>query len=262
VIRREAKKVAVAKAEEPIAIPRLQSSKYYALFIAVQDYANPAIGRLDNPVGDARKVMETLVSRYTFDRENIQFLQNPDRRTIYKTLQGLRHQLTEQDNLLIFYAGHGVWVEDMKQGFWLPKDAAGPTDPSDWISNSSVRDYIKAIKARHILLISDACFSGSIFKLREPFADPRISVEKIYELPSRKAITSGSLNTVPDRSIFVEYLIKRLQENREPYLDTQKLFASMRDAVIYNSPTSQTPLYGAISETGDEGGDFIFVRKR
>jgi hypothetical protein len=43
-------------------------------------------------------------------------------------------------------------------------------------------------------------------------------------------------------------------------MDRQKLFTSLREAVINNSPTHQTPLYGAISETGDEGGDFIFVR--
>ena len=110
-------------------------------------------------------------------------------------------------------------------------------------------------------MISDACFSGSIFKTREAFAAPRASVVKIYELPSRRAMTSGSLTTVPDRSVFVEYLVKRLQENREPYLDSQTLFVSMREAVINNSPTGQTPLYGAITEAGDEGGDFIFVKR-
>jgi hypothetical protein len=153
-------------------------------------------------------------------------------------------------------------MDDMQQGFWLPQDAAGPTDPSNWISNSTVRDYIKSFKAKHVLLVADACFSGGIFKMRTVFIDPKISFEKIYELPSRKAITSGSLKTVPDRSVFVDFLVKRLNDNRDPYLDTQKLFASLREAVINNSVTNQTPLYGAISEAGDEGGDFVFVKRR
>jgi len=72
---------------------------------------------------------------------------------------------------------------------------------------------------------------------------------------------SGSIKTVPDRSVFLEYLLKRLNENKEKCLDTQKLFISLREAVINNSPSNQTPLYGAISEVGDEGGDFVFVKR-
>jgi hypothetical protein len=262
VINRDAGKVLAVKKEEPVPKTGFMSGKYHALLIAVQDYANPEIGKLDYPTSDARQLMEVLSSRYNFEKENIRILNNPDRRTIYKTLQDLRKQLTDKDNLLIFYAGHGMWLDDMKQGFWLPSDAAGLNDPSDWIPNSSLRDYIKAIKAKHILLVADACFSGGIFKLREASSSPGISVEKIYETPSRKAMTSGSLKTVPDQSVFVEFLIRRLKENNEPYLDAQKLFARLREAVINNSKVNQTPLYGAINEAGDEGGDFVFVRRQ
>jgi len=260
-IHREAGKVAAVKKEEPVSEPGLMAGKYYALILAVEDYDSPEINRLDHPVHDALQLRDTLIENYTFERENVTFLKNPDRRAVYKALQSLRYTLTENDNLLIFYAGHGTWMDDMRQGYWLPRDASGVNDPSDWIPNSNVRDYIKAIKAKHILLVADACFSGGIFKVRTAFTHDA-SVEKIYELPSRKAITSGALKTVPDRSVFVEFFVKRLKENRAPYLDTQKLFTSLREAVINNSPTKQTPLYGAISEAGDEGGDFVFVRRR
>ena len=60
----------------------------------------------------------------------------------------------------------------------------------------------------------------------------------------------------------MEFLAKRLRDNNEMYLDTQKLYTSLRDAVINNSPIHQTPLYGAIGETGDEGGDFIFIKRQ
>lgn len=239
----------------------ISTAKYYALIVAVQNYENPKITKLDYPVSDAGILMETLTKYYTFEKENIKFLQNPDRRTIYKTLQEIKYKLTTKDNLLIFYAGHGYWMNDMKEGFWLPRDAADVNDPSDWIPNSTIRNYIKSIKAKHILLIADACFSGGIFKTRDVNSQQNTSMEMIYELPSRKAITSGALKTVPDRSVFAEYLLKRLNENREKYLDTQKLFTSLREAVINNSPGNQTPLYGAISEVGDEGGDFVFIKR-
>jgi len=237
------------------------TGKYFALIIAVQNYNSREINKLDYPITDATTLKNVLVKEYNFDDKNITFLKNPDKRSISKAFNDLRATLTGQDNLLIFYAGHGVWMEDMREGFWLPRDASGANDPTDWISNSTIRSYVRAIKAKHILLVSDACFAGAIFKVRDPFINKNVSIEKIYEMPSRKALTSGSLKTVPDRSVFVEYLVKRLKENQDKYLDAQKLFISFKEAVINNSPINQIPLYGVINEAGDEGGDFIFTRR-
>jgi hypothetical protein len=74
-------------------------------------------------------------------------------------------------------------------------------------------------------------------------------------------MTSGALNQVPDKSVFLEYLIKRLEENQSKYLPAEQLFSSFKMAVINNSPEEQVPQYGEVKETGDEGGDFIFIRK-
>ena len=73
-------------------------------------------------------------------------------------------------------------------------------------------------------------------------------------------MTSGTLTEVPDRSVFIEYFIKRLIDNRNKYLSSEQLFIKSKDAVINNSPLRQIPQFGEIRETGDEGGDFIFVR--
>lgn len=243
-------------------IKGIASGKYYALLIAVENYVSPEINRLDYPVNDAIRLKSVLTQHYTFDENNVVLLKNPDRKTISKTFNDLRLKLTDKDNLLVFYAGHGVWMDDMKEGYWLPQDASGINDPTDWISNGTIRNYIRALKAKHVLLVADACFAGGIFKVRSAFNSSPASVEKIYEMPSRKAITSGAMKTVPDRSIFIEYLSQRLRETQEKYLDAQKLFISFKEAVINNSPNNQTPLYGAINEAGDEGGDFIFVRRQ
>jgi hypothetical protein len=125
--------------------------------------------------------------------------------------------------------------------------------------NSTIQDYISSIASKHTLLIADACFSGSIFKTRKAFTDAPPSIEKLYELPSRKGMTSGTMTVVPDKSVFLEFLNKRLIENQEHYLSSQQLFTSFREAVMNNSPN--TPQYGTIQNAGDEGGDFIFIRK-
>jgi len=191
----------------------------------------------------------------------VTFLKNPDRRSILRAFDELQRTLKQDDNLLIFYAGHGYWDENVRQGYWLPSNATA-NDKAEWLSNSDIRDYIRGIRTRHTLLISDACFSGGIFKTRDPFIKPDVSIQKAYEYPSRRAMTSGSLKSVPDESVFLKYLIRRLKENEQKYTYAQKIYVNMKDAVINNSPSHQTPLYGVISETGDEGeGDFVFIHK-
>ncbi len=238
---------------------QLEKAKNYLLVIGVQDYDDPNLNDLNNPIKDGKKLIHTLTENYTFYTENIYFLKNPTRSQIVTQLDFLSKNIKENDNLLIFYAGHGVWDKTLEKGYWLPKDAS-KDNRANWFSNSLLRDYISGINTKHTLLVSDACFSGGIFKTRDAFNNQK-AVEELYKLPSRKAMTSGAMNTVPDNSIFLEYLTKRLQENLNKTLSAEQLFSSFRIAVINNSPNSQVPLYGDIKETGDEGGDFIFVRK-
>ena len=85
------------------------------------------------------------------------------------------------------------------------------------------------------------------------------ALKKKYELPSRKAITSGTLKTVPNISVFMKYLLDRLEHNPEAFFSASQLFQSIEIPVGNNSPT--TPQYGVIQNVGDEGGDFIFIRR-
>ena len=253
-------------ADPVIASTPANGGRYHALLIAVQEYDHPSVNRLDYPVGDAQQVERELTTRYAFEPQNVTMLKNPDRRTILDALDQMTEKLKPEDNLLIFYAGHGQWDEQRKQGYWLPRDAIRERR-ADWISNSDLRDAIRGIKARHILLISDACFAGGIFLAREAFGSASSAVAELDNLPSRTAMTSGALTSVPDRSVFVEYLLRRLRENTEERLPALELFSRLRLSVINNTPMEKdgsrpTPRYGTIFEVGDEGGDFIFVRRR
>ncbi len=233
---------------------------FHALIIGVQNYSDSAFRDLENPVNDAHKLYKTLTSNYNFDAANVLLLENPKRDEITQALENEFNKLTSNDNLLIFYAGHGYWDSKFKQGYWLPADAI-ENNRGTWLSNSTIRDYMRAIPAKHSLLITDACFAGGIFNSRDAFPEASKAINKMYALPSRKAMTSGAMNQVPDKSVFIEYLIKRLENNSETYLSAEQLFASFKIAVINNSPMDQVPQYGEVKETGDEGGDFIFVKK-
>ncbi|HVW96771.1 MAG TPA: caspase family protein [Mucilaginibacter sp.] len=233
--------------------------KFYALLIGVQDYQDQSIPSLEGPVGDASTLAQALAGNYTFAQEDITLLKNPTRAQFFAALDAISAKVKPEDNLLIFYAGHGYYDESHLQGYWYPSDAIR-TRRDTWISNADLIDYITAIKSKHTLLISDACFSGSIFKTRAIEMAPK-DVQELYKLPSRKAMTSGAMKEVPDKSVFMQYLVKRLNENTDKFLPSEQLFASFKAAVINNSPNGQVPQFGEIREAGDEGGDFIFIRK-
>jgi tetratricopeptide (TPR) repeat protein len=239
---------------------------YYALIIGINDYQynQGSLVDLGQPIGDALELKKTLIESYTFEDENIIYLENPTRSGIINALEALSATVTEKDNLLIFYAGHGVWDAKLQVGYWLPSDAKIDSK-GNWLSNSSVRDYVSGLKTKHTLLITDACFSGSIFKTRSvdyQSADHTLQDEgfaKLYRLPSRKAMTSGTLQIVPDHSKFMHFMNLRLTENKKNYITARQLFSLIETAVINN--TDNVPQYGTIQNAGDEGGDFIFIRK-
>ena len=235
----------------------ISSATYYALVIAVQEYDDPNINDLDHPIRDASRFIEIIESDYNFRKENVQFLKNPTKADIIGTLHNMRSKVTPEDNLLIYYAGHGHYDEEMETGYWFPKDA-NPDNPVDWLPNTDLTNYLNVLKTKHTLLIADACFSGGIFKSRAAFNNV-MAIEKLYKLTSRKALTSGTLAEVPDKSVFIEYLIKRLDQNTKKYLPSEQLYSSMKEAVMNNS--DNVPQYGTIQNVGDEGGDFIFIRK-
>lgn len=237
-----------------IPLPEIKG-KYYALVIGINEYMDPMIPSLDSPVRDAEIFYNTIITKYTFNPENVKILRNATYSDMVGALDEFSKTVGPEDNFLIFYAGHGVWDTTSDIGYWLPADARKSTKAA-WFRNSALREYLKEIKSRHTLVISDACFGGSIFKTRAAFYGMDNAINKLYELPSRKAMTSGTLTEVPDQSQFLKYLVDRLLKNKESYLSSEQLYSSFRLAVINNS--NVIPQFGVIQEVGDEGGDFIF----
>ncbi len=114
----------------------------------------------------------------------------------------LQGELGENDNLLIYYSGHGINKNEV--GYWLPSNSVMDSR-SSWLSNSEFRDYLNGIKTEHTLVIADACFSGSIFS--GDFRDVEsFSCEEMAKVKSRRAMTSGANTVVPDESVFLIYM--------------------------------------------------------
>ncbi len=252
-----------ASASSVTAIP-VKEGRNFALLIGCQNYDDNNILSLDNPIADAIKLKLILKNNYNYSDENIFTLFNPERSDFKKQFLELNENILPEDNLVIFYAGHGIWVEKEKKGYWLLTEAK-INDVNTWLSNKEVLDMIARLPARHTLLITDACFSGSVFKTRgvdlnKKEGDAPSLVQQMNQKISRVAITSGNDTEVPDKSVFMKYLVKALSENKEKFLTAQKMFINqIIEAVMTETKTE--PRYGTLELAGHVGGDFIFTKK-
>ncbi|RNC86716.1 MAG: hypothetical protein ED556_04665 [Winogradskyella sp.] len=234
---------------------------YRALVIAEQNYEDDNISDLKFPIKDAEEFKDVLVNNYAFSASNVTFLKDPTRKEIFDALHQLYEISSSKDHLLIFYAGHGVYDSDFKRGYWLPSDAELDSK-SSWMSNLDIKDYITNIKTKHTLLISDACFSGSIFEFNRDVTSETSTkaVEKLLNKNARNAMTSGLDKPVPDESVFIKYLLKTLKENNAIHLKASDLFSTIQEVVLAN--TDNIPQYGVIRNANHEGGEFIFLKRK
>ena len=170
----------------------------------------------------------------------------------------------KNDNILIFYAGHGQLEKKQKRGYWLPTDA-GSTQDSKWINNLLIKDLISGSDAKHILLIVDSCFAGTLMR----GSGENKSIEKLTQTSiaknqmkkTRLVMTSGGNEEVVDgigdskNSVFAEPLIRALKNNNR-VMRSIELFQSVRTYVENNA--NQVPEYSLIHGTGHDGGEFLF----
>lgn len=243
----------------------LQFGNYYALIIGIDNYKGQWTP-LKNAVSDAKAIDLLLKSKYKFDYLKELYNEQATRMNIIKELEWLVQNVKPSDNLLIYYSGHGEFNQALNKGYWVPVDATAAST-SYFISNSDIQTFLGGIKSKHTLLISDACFSGDIFRgntVSIPFEESDKYYAKVNSVSSRKAITSGGVEPVLDggkegHSIFAYYLLKSLTSNSKKYYDASQLFDNIKIPVLNNS--DQSPQFNAIKNAGDEGGQFIFLKK-
>jgi len=242
---------------------------YRALIIGNNDYRDPEQRwhPLKTAITDARSVAELLKAHYGFQDVNV--LENATRADILHAVSELTRRVNNDDSVLLYYAGHGYLDMDTKKGYWVPIDAKGKDD-STYVRNSTIRDELNTIasRAKHTLLISDSCFSGSLLRSDTRGALPDTHQERYYQEVSGKKsvqiITAGGNEFVDDNyqdsghSPFTYFLLNELTHNGKPLLTASEVSTQVEKAVSNN--TSQVPESGVLQGAGDELGEFIFLK--
>ncbi len=232
---------------------------FHALVIGNNNYRH--LSDLKMAASDAEAVAAMLTEVYGF---NVETLIDATRYDIISALARKRAQLTENDNLLIYYAGHGSLDVGSDEGYWLPVDAE-TDNPVNWISNSNITGQLRAMRAKHVMVVADSCYSGKLTRnvqaQLKTGAERSAWLERMAARRSRTALTSGGLEPVLDAgggeySVFAKAFLETLRENTQ-VLDGQSLFDAIKRPIVVNA--DQTPEYADVRKAGHDGGDFIFV---
>jgi formylglycine-generating enzyme required for sulfatase activity len=237
---------------------------YYALIIGNNDYKY--LPKLKTAVTDARDIEKMLKEKYGFKTK---LLLNATRNDILDSINELRETIGANGNILIYYAGHGDYKKEVEKSYWLPVDAQKDRT-TNWIMADDITSNIKLIASRHILIVSDSCYAGTLTRAANTELKDKNNrdalIKKMLERPSRTVMASGGDEPVADggggkNSVFASALLRALDESDNSQFTASELFHDKVRAIVAGK-SEQLPQYNIIRNSGDDGGDFVFQLAR
>jgi hypothetical protein len=257
---------AVVPALPPSAAPRevavpLQSDatrfgRYVALVIGTADYTYlPAVETAD---GDAAAVSNLLSDGYGFE---VTHLRNPSLGDLTAALARYERELGPNDNLLVYFAGHGIVSSELGRCYWFPIEAMGD-DTTQGLGSDEVAAALGRMKAKHVMIVADSCFTASQRRDAGLQDESNDAQEKLSKLRTRVVLSSGGIEPIQDgkgsHSVFTGAFLAALDANRE-VLDGTALFEQIQQRT---TGASQAPEYANVRDAERGGGDFLFVPVR
>ncbi len=255
---------ATAAAKPAAATPATRGTlgKFYALVIGNSQYDRlPPVPTAER---DAKAMAEVLREQYGFE---VTLLLNAKSAKILSALYELSQSLAENDNLVVFYAGHGKRDLRNRRGWWLATDALPDSEArTNWIPNQEVSDRLSLIPARHILVLADASYVGDITR-GAPQPEPQnlsaAQWEKYVEATKRRrarlALSSGA--DEPDAgSRFTAALLDALKKQKGVF-PASRIHREVVNALTSDERASAIPTYAPLQSAFHDGVDFLLQHK-
>ncbi|HMM65566.1 MAG TPA: caspase family protein [Dokdonella sp.] len=248
----------------PVSAQGVKFGKYHALIIGVQNYIS--YDPLKTPISDARAIADVLQQRYGFETTT---LLDADFSSIVGGIVQLSTKIGPDDNVLIYFAGHGV-LNAAQRGFWLPLDAR-QSERSPALPTETLAEFLAMFKARSVLVIADSCFgsalSGSVGAYTGGPSEYADGIPGGYlSRKARYVLSSGGLSPVLDQagdghSVFASALLKVLRENNRILTQTglERALVEPVRASSQRIGIVQSPDLKKVREAGDAGGAFFLV---
>ena len=238
----------------------------WAVVVGIDKYQHwPALAYA---VNDAKAIREVLIRRYRFKPDHVTLLLDGEA-TRDRILAAIGDRLTDptrvkkDDRVFVFFAGHGTTrrlPSGKALGYLVPADADLENYQSQAISMTNFQDVSDAIPARHLFLVTDACYSG----LALTRGGPQQYLREVTTRVARQVLTAGGADeTVADNgpnghSIFTWTLLQGLEGRADlsgdGFITASELAAYV--APLVSQVSRQTPAFGSLP--GSEGGEFVF----
>jgi hypothetical protein len=238
---------------------------YHALVIGVSNYDHwPKLPHADD---DAREVADKLKKL----GYGVDLILDPGYKDLRDALNRLVYFAGKEENraILVYYAGHGeteLLADSTKMGYIIPRDCPIlKKDPMGFAAHAiSMRDIEAVslkIKSKHVIMLFDSCFSGSLFSLTRA---PPANITDKSRLPVRQYITAGTEDEqVPDKSMFKRSFLIGIEGDADltgdGYITGSELGIYLSEKVVNYTKGNQHPQYGKINNPDLDRGDFIFV---
>lgn len=204
-------------------------------------------------VKDVVDIKNLLLEKYDFLEENTYeiFNESASNKNIQDAFRNYIKNLSEKDNLIIIYSGHGDYDQETDTGYWIPHEAVHYTN---YVTNDSIIKYVSKIKAKHIFLISDSCFSNHIL-----VSGITKGTKDYFDKKSRWALASAYSESYDSdgetNTLFAETIVEFL-ENAETDFRITELIEHVKSGFAINQ--LQKPQGAPLQVLGHEGGEFIF----
>lgn len=237
--------------------PVTKQGKNHLLAIGINEYQY--CSKLYNAVNDVEQFSDLMNKKFGFDSQSCHLLCNQEATSenIFNSLKKLVEFVEREDNVIIYFSGHGELDHVLGQGYWIPVEAQlGKIH--QYIPNSTIQLILRRINSFHTFLIVDSCYSGSLFLEGESKL-----ISAAYDFPSRWGLTSGRNTIVSDgkagtNSPFAAALLSTLESIDKP-LNVSALCDIIKQTVPIATNNLQKPIGDPLSMEGHKGGQFIFI---
>lgn len=236
----------------------------YALLFAVNTY--DYWPQLMYPRVDALDIKQVLEGIYGFQ---VELIENPTKIDVHRVLREyVQKEYAPEDQLLIFFAGHGDFDEVTNMGYLVSQDTEKPEDDSfrtTYFSHSDFRDIIDGMSCEHIFLVMDTCYSGTFDRriaMRGEAEDvynrslSQADIEQRLRYMTRWYLTSGANERVPDDSLFARAFLDALRSEggNDNILTIQEILP------YFERLSDPEPCYGEFGRN-EKWSDFLFIKK-
>ena len=239
----------------------------YALLFACEEY-DRGWRKLSNPIGDVEAIADVLRRVYHF---KVKVVKNATLDEIEATIREYKAiQYSKQDQLLIFFAGHGTYDEEKDRGYLVARDSdISDKHKGSYFDFPAMQTMVDAIPCYHILLVLDVCQGGTALGERRddpsehpPTPNMEVVIQKLEMYPTRKILTSGGKEYVGDgvpghHSPFASNFLSAIGgfERQESVFDIFEIYGKINK---YRGAKDAEPQFGSFGRDL-RASDFYFI---